>query len=501
MVRFILLLLLCVSRVLAAKVPLREKQPDFQLLFNASKTANFFYTLDNLAGSSGSHRAISDMYRQSWAKEVGFTPDDDKYLANFLILRRESRKKRERPAIHRPLRASLAPPSMTAQELFATCFLKGTSLKQALALLKSLCNKDDKHVKRVERVFDHFAKRFDVLWEKKRGKLEKLAKEFSQRALVSKVAPFLDEVAAFYRSKVNDKTIFVNMMWAPSRVAHAATYGNHMIIPLPDGNDWNDDFVISRLGVIVHESSHYLFGSMAEELKSRITTEFVEKCGLLRNKHINILDEAVQTALGNALFLSRNFPESFDPKGFWYAFESQYDFPFAIDEFAKKLFGPLERALSAGETFYPTFFRNAMTIYDDTFPLRPKDFCKVSFLIGNDEVVDLFNMTLTSQSRWSYGLDKLEVARKDLMECPGRTVVLLLLQDELTRLKECNFPGISTQELEPILQKYPAALLTNKREERGYVFLFLARDLWELRKLLIRFYSFETIPEQPVYGR
>ena len=486
---------------MAAKVPLREKQPDFQLLVHANKTANFFYTLDHLAGTTKSNRAISDLYRQTWAKEVGFKADDDRYLANFRTLRHEGKKKRKRPSVHRPLRTSLAPPSTTAFELYTTCFYKGSSLKEAFALLKNLCKKDEKHIERLARVFAHFAARFDTLYEKREAKLLKLSKEFSQRVLVSKLGPFLDEVAAFYRAKVDDKTIFVNIMWAPPRIAHATTAGNHMVIPLPDEHDWTDEFIVSRLGVIAHESAHYLFGSISEELKGRITTEFIEECGLLRDKHINILDEAMQTALGNGLFLSRNFKKHFNARGFWYAFESKHSFPFAVDEYAKKLFLPLQKALATGEVFYPSFFRQAMAIYGETFPRRPKDFCKVAFLIGNQKAVRLFNMTIAGKSRWAYDLDKLEVAGNDLMECPGRTAVFLLLQDELDEFNKNNLSGIPAKKLAPILKKHPAALLTSKRKERGYVFIFLARDLWELRKILIRFYSFQSIPEGPVFGR
>ncbi len=463
--------------------------------------ANILYTIDQLAGTAR-NPAISSLYRKCWNDEVGFRAEDEAKLATYRsIYRRLGKRKRPRPTIHRPLGSLLVPPEMNRYELFTSSYLKGVDEEATYELFHTLAKVKEEDVKKLRLVVKHFKGRFEKLWIKRKRSLEKLAQELAQRALVGRLGPFLDEVANFYRAPINDKTIFVNVLWAPPRVAHAATYGNHMVIPVPHEAQWDDKFIISRLGVIAHEVSHHLLSTISAELKERITTEFVERCGLLRTKHINILDEALQTALGNGLFLEKNFPRHFRKKGSWYAFEAEYDFPYAIDEYAKKLFPSLKSSLATGEAFYPTYFRKACEVYEQTFPLRPKDFCSVSLVVGNRESSRLFKSTIKGRSRWFYTLDKLDVAGKDLMECPGRTVIFLLLAEDLKHVDMNKLAGIPVKKLEPILEKHPSALITARRQERGYIFLFLAKDSWELRKQLINFYNLQVIPEQPIYGR
>jgi len=503
--RLLSLVLAGAGALAPARVPLRPTAARFEVAVVAAPTANLLFTIDMLAGPPDVPVAVVDAFRRTWFAEAGRRPGDDDMLARWRSVRMAAvaaaATSRVEPSIHHPLGDSLVPPGRERRTLFLAACLAAPTVDEAAELVEAVGGTaDDGSV--VRQVAGHFDRRFQTVWARRCPRLVELASELDGLARRAELGPFLDQVAGFYRADEAERRFVVHVLWAPPGGAQTAAVGNHLPLPVPDDATWNEALLIRQLGVIAHEASHYLLSALDGELKSRVTTEFAEACGLVRTRHANLLDEALQTALGNALFLQRRFPEQFDSHDVWYAFEPELEVPYAVDEYAKALLPSLVEALDeTHEPFYPTFLRRAIAVYRSTFTVRPRDLARVAFVVGHRSAIALLDGIVPGRARWGYPLDQWDVAGKDLMECPGRTTLFLLRSADVAALDEGRLVGgLGRDRLQTLLSAHPWVLLTVPRDERGYVFVVLARDDWQLRRALIRFHSLLDVPTEPLFG-
>jgi hypothetical protein len=131
---------------------------------------------------------------------------------------------------------------------------------------------------------------------------------------------------------------------------HAQAIGSRLLIEVRPV-----DTPADQTQVVAHESAHYLFELMQPERVSALEAR-ARSLGEPGERAWKLLQEALPTALGQGLAVSRLTPSEFDPNGTWYHIAS-------IDRFAKRIFPILRREMEAGRTIEGPFLEEALRAY------------------------------------------------------------------------------------------------------------------------------------------
>ena len=278
--------------------------------------------------------------RAALEKQAPLSPAEKQALQAYAKLRR----KKSDPAIDEPgpPRLDALPPKLSAAEAFAAPFLNQTKLADAIRALGLSAN-DAGIVNHVFRVLGPRIKKHHAAV----GTLETARGKLIQLSGPQRLEHFAGLVADFYavRERLSGG-IRVQLVSQPEGHLRATQVGPVLLIPIAPGSLNSTRRQAELLGVIVHELSHHMASQVSSAVRERVTRDVEGYLGLPNQRHENIFDEATQTAIGNIVFMKRNFPTAYDPDGKFYAYEPDNDFPYAIDSYARALAPHLERLLA-----------------------------------------------------------------------------------------------------------------------------------------------------------
>ncbi len=369
-----------------------RKADPIKIEFRNDELANLFWWIDQ--ASRFDPELTRPEQRAALEKQAALSPAEKQALEAYAKLRR----KKSDPAIDEPgpPRLDALPPKLSAAEAFAAPFLSQTKLADAIRDL-NLAPKDAATVSQVFRVIGPRIKKHHAAvnsLETARGKLIQLSEP-------ERLQRFAGLVADFYGVRTHlEAGLVVQLVSQPEGHLRATQVGPVLLIPITPGSLNSTRLQVELLGIIVHELSHHMASQVSDTVRDRVTRDVEGYLGLPNQKHENIFDEATQTAIGNIVFMKRNFPTAYDPDGKFYAYEPNNDFPYAIDSYARALAPHLERLLAMPGGFAGPYLRAAIQEHAALFPRVVRHHTRVvSVLSENRRAQSSFVGLFAAQSR------------------------------------------------------------------------------------------------------
>ncbi len=285
-----------------------------------------------------------------------------------------------------PLRAALLPPAeLQAAEAFAEPFFRFATLAEALEDL-SLPPTDTAAVRAA---FVWFAAPLASLTRALAARRPHLA--LAGAARVGGFDRYLALLARFYGVGARlPRRLSVDVVWAPAGPARATAWSGRAVVPFtpalfghpgPTGT-FPRAALVRVLGVVVHEFGHVFASLLPYRRRRELTHRIAGEVGVLHRRHANVLDEAVQTAAGNVLYL-RAQPTWTDLSRELYAAEPGQRFPRAIDTLSRHLAPVLARYLATPAAFDGPFLDAALQTHAAVFGRPPYAFAAACVVVSN----------------------------------------------------------------------------------------------------------------------
>ena len=270
-------------------------------------------------------------FAASWDQRFGFSEIDRSMLREYADIRSTHDTERERHVdIRHPLGARLLPEPPFGARRFAHAFVSAGELSAG----SKLAGLTDQQRDRMRVVFEHFNTRQTALelpiarLRAHRTALERVANDVD-------LAGYLRSVARFYGVEdAVSEVAHVHLVWSPTP-SRATQLAEHVLLPCPPATIDNTARRSRQLGTIVHEYGHYCLSMLDPERRQELTNLLTDRHGLINLNHPNVVDEALQTAIGNVLFVSERLADH-RMEELYYLFESASTYPHAIDELARR---------------------------------------------------------------------------------------------------------------------------------------------------------------------
>ncbi len=328
-----------------------------------------------------------------------------------------------------PLAAALLPPaSLHAAEAFAEPFFRFADLPTALADLR-LPSAD---AATVAAAFVWFQKPLDRLCAEVRAQRPEVALAAVGRW--AKLDTFLARFARFYGVLAQvPHRLSVDVVWSPDDRIRATAWAGRAIVPFnrytfrrdpgAAGVHGFERATLSRtLGVVVHEFGHVFASLLPNARRQALTDRIAGEVGVLNLRHPNVMDEAVQTAAGNVLFL-RSLPAWVGLDAILYAHESGQPWPAAIDRLARHLAPVLARHLATPSGFDGPFLDEALRLHAAVFGRPPVAFSRACIVLSaggpaGDPAIAWWRRLMPGMNRRAVGSHELAAQRRWLTRNP-----------------------------------------------------------------------------------
>jgi len=321
----LVLALAALSPTLAASRP-NERQilaRPFPMEAAPSFPGGLFHWVDSLAGTSGGKTVPA--YRRDYVQRFGPIGDDD--------------------AVHLRAFAALRAQRPTSYLLGVFCSARG--IDDALTSVKAELPPgawDD-----LAAALAHFRTKYEVIWndgEIPRSFLERARRDPSRKRLEA----LLSKIVRFYRvDPLTAPPPRLALVPVPSGFGtHAEAIGRVLLIEIR-----REDALADEASVIVHETSHFLWGLVPPDRQRRLA-EHASSLGPAAPRIFALLGEAVPTALGQGVADRMFDPRRWSIDGPWYHTPE-------VDGCAKKIYPLVQEALDSGgaldEAFLDRVFR------------------------------------------------------------------------------------------------------------------------------------------------
>jgi hypothetical protein len=377
-----------------------------EVSLRVSEVANTFYILDAVSGHASPRQATVSAYRDAWDEKFHEAAGLETLLAEYRALREKY-----------DLQAGLAPGDELEAPVPVPPFWGGFSQESRFNLLvdrsltwdefwrdlELVMKADDRD--RMKALVQKLAPAAGAMLDDCPG----LAAAAVRAADLMRRGPFLDLLAragAFYgipgERKVELSIGFV-MLPGAGEATHAARRESHIVVetPLCNGPD-----AALPMDVIFHEACHVLEAMMGPDAWEALAGKYFGRERSELSAGWWILHEALATALGQGVFLSRFDKKKFEEK--WRIPLGLYTDPL-IDGYARALLPGVEKSLAEGRTLLSmagaaadAFARGPA----DSRP-RPAAYLKRGFLVCDPDRTGKIDDWLGSQGSfglWSFPL-------------------------------------------------------------------------------------------------
>ncbi len=313
--------------------------------------SNLVYQLDCLAGTINCSQAT---YLNLWKTRIGWTAEDDVHLDRWRALRRKYRGEIVLD-VSRAEPMALPWSGPTGIELEDKFAIATFHARDELALRshwEAIVAPTD--LPALESVIDHFQPRFSKWWkEEAQGPCEHYRRTVQSRLAQKSVKDAILSFARFYDVDLpGEYPIYLNLFYRPKGTDNhtkGTQLENHAVVEFLPDEDVN-----FRLGVVIHELCHFFHASGSEADKRALSQSFADSPDSLSLAGLNILNEALATALGNGIAGELLL----DPATFKAKLESDRGLynDSAIDAAAKAILPFLKSQLATGKTLYDQAF-------------------------------------------------------------------------------------------------------------------------------------------------
>jgi hypothetical protein len=248
--------------------------------------------------------------------------------------------------------------------------------------------------------------------------------------------------------------------------------------------------------VVVHEFGHHFLSRVSRAERVRLSNLMLSEQGLLRQRHGNIIEEAMQAALGNLVFMRRSLPEHFDDRQA-YSFEPRSEYPDAISSLALALEPHVEELLGR-EGSLQALVERALREQAQLFPALLAHHTRVGVVLGNKDAQRYFRGLFWGVSRWAHGLEELAQFEVTSRSGPALARWVLLTLDDLTQQPEL-VSRVEVEGLAALASRVRAGrgpgCVQAVRREGGWDVGVIARDRDGMRQLLIAVQRGLRIPD------
>lgn len=481
--------------VLSAPAP--AAAPRVTVSFRHSPFASRFWCLERLSNWDGG--STSERYRAAWSQRFPITPFVQERLDRYARLRRT--RSAQTPAarpdewrILHPVTEAFYAPKSRSSDAWTIAFLESSSAAQAAERLRLT----DEEAKVVDEALRALAGPMDALAGESPGTRE-ASELMSRLAKRSHLERFASRAAAFFGTpSTADLDLKVDLVLVPRGAAISTTIQNHMVVAVSSAA-MTERAAADHLGVVVHEFGHYLSGQLPDAELHRVSDRLVDALGLLRRRRMNVVDEAVQTALGNILFVRQNFPDALEPDDTFIDYDPAQEYPSALDSLARALEGPLARRLDSPGSYQKEFLDDVIAAYRGLFPPRPRDYAHAALLLYSDpRELAWFKRQFWDAGLGAFALTQAEEFERYASAMPDRPRWLLATTADLDAAEAAaaRFSLPSPRGLRARVgpEGAPGCLSAARRPGGGLGFTLLARDRDGLRETLHRVWDAAELP-------
>ena len=280
----------------AAKTPKIEFEP------RISSVANLIYQLDCLAELNDTPL---EAWHELWHKRLGWSAADDAQLNRWKQIRQKYlRIISVEPEVkdsfaYLPDDLFFRAGKLNLGDKLKIAGLRAASLDdygRSLELLITVVEAAE-----LKSILIHFEPRFDAWWK---AGAERAMQDFAaqMQTLVKEKSlnEFCARVAVFYGAELPEKlAVPFNLIARPktnSTDATATVIENQGLVEIIPGEDSEN-----RIGIVCHELFHYFYGQIPQERKIKLLQAFIQSKDDSSLAGLNLLDEALATAIGNGI--------------------------------------------------------------------------------------------------------------------------------------------------------------------------------------------------------
>jgi hypothetical protein len=316
----------------------------YPLEVDVSFPAALFHWLDSLAGLDGPGMTAGKTqaaHRQHFIRRLGPPGSlDQQNLQRFAEIRLRDVTKRVDDRI-----------------ALALVFLEAPDLEAALAEVEGLVGSED--ARALAATMAYFAPRYAEIWQ-----AGEVPRRFLDKVLRSSIRPrlaaFLSQVQAFYgvESIQAPRPRLILVPVDSGFGTHAQALGRNLLIEVRP-----QEGLAEELAPIVHENAHFLFYRIGTERRERLR-EVAESAGPHGADAWVMLLEALPTAIAQGVAWERMGPPGWSLERPWYHLDP-------VDEYAKRLYPLVRKALKDGGRFDEAFVERAVARYPGTGDVPP----------------------------------------------------------------------------------------------------------------------------------
>ena len=196
-----------------------------------------------------------------------------------------------------------------------------------------------------------------LVWNKTKKQTKRIVKQLT--AYSDKIEELFLKISHFLGSTWSKQTPFKVMLYPiPLKQGHttAIPKGNALIVGFLTEN--KQDYIY-RLGIIVHEMVHILYGSQPVNLQNDIHKWFMQSESDYAKLTYNYIDEGLATAIGNGWVYQQIYGKM-DTED-WY--NNEY-----INGFAHEIYPSVSQHLNSNQILDEEFIQNSISSFEKIFP-------------------------------------------------------------------------------------------------------------------------------------
>lgn len=304
--------------------------------------------------------------------------------------------------------------------------------------------------------------------------------------------------SAFLRSKDENAAADALKVTATDRAAITNVFA--LLRPAITSVLATDPYLEAMRGKFEASAKRTRMAEFLDRMKSfyghQVSARIIEAVGLFNRRHMNVVEEATQTAIGNILFVRDRLPDSFDRRSF-YDYETGLEVPHAIDSLARALEPLIEEELQKPGAFATSYVDRVLAAQKKTLGNPPRNHTHVALVLATSKGArNQFSGMFWGLDRWA-GLpsDVDEFASRSMQQPTIARWVFLTTEDAKKKdlLAKLDLPVAKKLRL----TKRDAACMqsSTRASGRGYDFYAVGRDEEALRKLIIALHAAPVLPE------
>jgi hypothetical protein len=485
--------------VLVALAFLATSASAVELRFTTGKSANLFWMVDQL--SQWDARYTSPAYRQYWEKKIELTDTDYAVLDQYARLRRRLARLDETEVKENtsPWTSLFGSSNILPHERFALAFFETATPKDAVQILKL----EEKDQKVVMGTLIHFAKKIKDEWGSETAHLAGFSQKAQILVSLADAGGFIEQMKSFFGvAGPIPQSIPVNVLWGPPGFVLPAHMGYHIILPVSADKAESDEAVLQHLSMAIQEIGAFLLTKLPPETLAQASRALLRECGLPNPEQPALVRVALQVALGEVLFLRERFPD-LPPQPLLVPWNSELSVPWLVDELARSYAVQLKEVFAQPGGFYPTFLARAIDAQKKLLPARPRFYASTGLVFGDAVSLSLFDGLFDNLERQSINIEdprafveargqKVEQAAFIVTTASNATNMYQALKKVTNwRQHTSSFRGLKQSSyVYPILER-----------GKGPIFVVVGQDGDSVRRALLRLYTMEELPTQPVVIR